>query len=386
MHAILTLYLPYVLHAELKSYPLKLNNGLALTPQMGWNSWNHYACGITEDIMKSTMDALVSTGLAKAGYIYANVDDCWAGNRNTEGNVVPDTKSFPNGMASLADYAHSQGLRFGLYSDAGRLTCAGRPGSLGYETNDAQSYASWKVDYLKYDNCYSTTEPMQDRYHAMRDALNSTGRPIFFSMCSWGGDEVDYWGNTTGNSWRTTGDIRDSWTSMLSNWDHNGPAASAGPGGWNDPDMLEVGNGGMSTTEYITHFSLWCIGKAPLLIGCDITSMTNDTKMILMNEEAIAVNQDKLGVQCTEKWTGNDGEYNVYSAPLINDEVAVVLLNRMETSGNISVSWQQLGLEPTQKYVVRDLWKHKNVGTMDKGYGTTVEGHGAVFVKLSPTK
>eukprot|EP01084_Bolivina_argentea_P286209 490954_1 len=265
--ALVALLLPTVIFAELDSYPLKLDNGLGLTPQMGWNSWNHYACNINQDVMMSTMKTLVSSGLKDAGYIYANIDDCWAGSRMANGSVVPDTKTFSNGIAPLTQYAHSVGLKFGLYSDAGTKTCAGRPGSLGYETDDANTYASWGVDYLKYDNCNSGSTPMQQRYNTMRDALNATGRQIFFSMCSWGGDNVDYWGNNTGNSWRTTGDISDKWSSMLSNWDHNGPASSASPGGWNDPDMLEVGNGGMSTTEYMTHFSLWCIGKAPLLIG-----------------------------------------------------------------------------------------------------------------------
>lgn len=383
MKLITAAVLPAALYAELASYPLKLDNGLGLTPQMGWNSWNHYACNINQDIMKSTMDSLVSTGLAKAGYIYANVDDCWAASRMDNGSVVSDPKTFPDGMAALADYAHSKNLKFGLYSDAGTKTCAGRPGSLGYETDDANSYASWNVDYLKYDNCNSGSTPMTDRYAAMRDALNNTGRPIFFSMCSWGAGDVDSWGNNTGNSWRTTGDIRDSWDSMIGNWDHNGPAASAGPGGWNDPDMLEVGNGGMSTTEYMTHFSLWCVGKAPLLIGCDITKMSDDTKTILMNEEAIAVNQDKLGVQATRKM--QNGQYEAYSGPLEGDAVALVLLNRDNKSASIGVSWDQLGLNTAQKYTVRDLWAHKDIGVMTGSYNATVESHGVSFVKMTPT-
>eukprot|EP01084_Bolivina_argentea_P189708 326189_1 len=385
MKSFMITLLPAILHAELNSYPLKLDNGLALTPQMGWNSWNHYACGITEAIMKSTMDSLVSTGLAKAGYIYANVDDCWASSRLANGTVVADPKTFPDGMASLADYAHSKNMKFGLYSDAGTKTCAGRPGSLGYETVDANTYAAWGVDYLKYDNCNSGSTPMQDRYNAMRDALNKTGRPIFFSMCSWGGGNVDFWGNNTGNSWRTTGDISDHWNSMIGNWDHNGPASSASPGGWNDPDMLEVGNGGMSTTEYITHFSLWCIGKAPLLIGCDITKMSSDTKMILMNDEAIAVNQDKTGLQASMKSNTNSNNYQVYSTPLENKAIAVLFLNRLTTSGSIGVTWQQLGLNSAQKYVVRDLWQHKDVATVSGSYNATVAGHGVVFLKLTPS-
>merc|ERR1712130_303820 len=188
-----------------------------------------------------------------------------------------------------------------------------------------------------------------------------------------------------GNSWRTTGDISDRWNSMLSNWDRNGPAASASPGGWNDPDMLEVGNGGMTTTEYKTHFSLWCIGKAPLLIGCDITKMSEDTKEILMNSEAIAVNQDKMGVQCTEKMNTNNGQHNAYSAPLEDNAVAVVLLNRMNMSADIEVSWEQLGLDSNQKYVIRDLWAHKDIATQSGSYKATVDGHGVAFVKMTPS-
>eukprot|EP00483_Globobulimina_turgida_P008660 UN08678 len=204
-------------------------------------------------------------------------------------------------------------------------------------------------------------------------------------MCSWGGDNVDYWGNNTGNSWRTTGDIGDNWGSMLSNWDHNGPSASASPGGWNDPDMLEVGNGGMTTTEYITHFSLWCIGKAPLLIGCDITKMSADTQMILMNEEAIAINQDKYGIQATRKTNTNGGNYQVYSTPLSNNQVAVLFLNRASSSGTIEVTWQELGLQSTQTYVIRDLWKKQNVATRAGNYSTSVASHGVAFLKFTPS-
>ena len=270
------------------SKTLALNNGLALTPQMGWNSWNHFHCNINESVVKATADAIVAKGLDKFGYVYVNIDDCWAKSRDANGNIVPDPATFPD-MAGLVEYVHSKGLKFGLYSDAGSETCAGRPGSLGHETEDANTYAKWKVDYLKYDNCHSDGTDVKVRYPVMRDALNATGRPIFFSMCEWGVENPGTWAMPVGNSWRTTGDIRDnfnrlvfllqlSWSyndvikqknnnvavlfSMVANIDKTEPFWNcSGRGGWNDPDMLEIGNGGMSTAEYEAHFSLWCLMK-----------------------------------------------------------------------------------------------------------------------------
>jgi alpha-galactosidase len=279
------------------SYGLSLDNGLAKTPQMGWNSWNKFACNINEKLIKDTIDALVDTGLAKAGYKYVNLDDCWQSDRDSNGKIVVDPR-FPNGIKPLADYAHEKGLLFGLYSDAGYKTCAGRPGSLGYEEIDAKTYAEWGVDYLKYDNCFTDGSPPKKRYPVMRDALLKQDRKIFYSMCEWGVDDPATWAKDVGNSWRTTGDIFNSWSSMIGIIDQNDRWWEyAGPGGWNDPDMLEVGNGGMTVDEEKIHFALWCVSKAPLLIGCDITKMSKDTFDILTNEEAIAVNQDSLGVQ-----------------------------------------------------------------------------------------
>ncbi len=275
-----------------------LNNGLGRTPQMGWNSWNKFGCNISEQLIRNTIDELNSSGLIEAGYKYINLDDCWQKSRDENGTIVPDYDAFPNGIKPLVDYAHSKGLLFGLYSDAGNFTCEHRPGSLGYEENDAKTYAEWGVDYLKYDNCYNENISSLDRYPKMRDALNKTGRPIFYSICQWGEEEVSKWGKDVGNSWRTTLDITDDWNEMLKIIDINDQSYKyAGPGGWNDPDMLEVGNGGMTTTEYKTHFSLWAISKAPLLIGCDITNMSQEIKDILTNPEVIAVNQDPLGEQ-----------------------------------------------------------------------------------------
>ena len=275
-----------------------LDNGLGKTPQMGWNTWNKFGCEIDETLIKDSIDALVSSGLADAGYKYINLDDCWQESRDENDFIVPNPKTFPSGIKYLADYAHSKGLLFGLYSSAGNYTCERKPGSLDYEEKDAQKYAEWEVDYLKYDNCWNRGYNSSRRYPPMRDALNKTNRPIFYSLCQWGEEEVATWGKDVGNSWRTTGDISDNWGSMISIIDENDKWYEyAGPGGWNDPDMLEVGNGGMTYTEYKTHFALWAISKAPLLIGCDITKMSDETKEILTNPEVIAINQDSLGIQ-----------------------------------------------------------------------------------------
>ena len=276
-----------------------LDNGLGLTPQMGWNTWNKFGCNISEKLIKDTIDAFSKSGLIEAGYVYINLDDCWQKSRDPETKQIKeDQEKFPSGIKYLADYAHKKGLKLGLYSDAGEKTCAGRPGSLGYEEIDAKTYAEWGIDYLKYDNCFNNNQPSKVRYTTMREKLLKQSHKIFYSICNWGEDNVTEWGKDVGNSWRTTGDITDNWAVMLRIIDQNDQwYKTAGPGGWNDPDMLEVGNGGMTLTEYKTHFSLWSISKAPLIIGCDITQMSNDIKNILTNSEVIAINQDKLGEQ-----------------------------------------------------------------------------------------
>ena len=275
-----------------------LDNGLGLTPQMGWNTWNKFACKIEEKLIRDSIDALVNTGLKDLGYNYMNLDDCWQIKRDENKTIVPDADKFPSGIKPLADYAHSKGLKFGLYSDGGNLTCQMRPGGYGYEEIDAKTYAEWGVDYLKYDNCWNMGISSKIRYPRMTEALRKQNRSIFYSICQWGEEEIPTWGKEFGNSWRTTLDISDSWISMINIIDQNDKWFQyAGPGGWNDPDMLEVGNGGMSDVEYRTHFSLWAISKAPLIIGCDLTKMSNETFNILSNKEVIAINQDKLGEQ-----------------------------------------------------------------------------------------
>jgi len=275
---------------------LALDNGLGRTPQMAWNSWNAFGCDISETLIRDTAKAMVTSGLHDVGYEYVNMDDCWASTRNATGYIRPDPKVFPSGIGALADFVHSLGLKFGLYSDAGNYTCATRPASLGFETKDATQYAEWHVDYLKYDNCFDDNLPMIPRYTAMRDALNKTGRPIFFSMCNWAATTAE-WGSGVGNSWRTTADILNTWDSWTNNLDQNDFLAKySGPGGWNDPDMLEVGND-LPYDENIAHYSLWALVKAPLILGNDLRNMTDDVLQILKNKEVIAVSQDKLGRQ-----------------------------------------------------------------------------------------
>ncbi|KAB2047742.1 hypothetical protein ES319_A13G067700v1 [Gossypium barbadense] len=301
-----------------------MDNGLGLTPQMGWNSWNHFHCDINETLIKETADAMVSTGLSAVGYIYINLDDCWGElNRDSQGNLVPKASTFPSGIKALADYVHSKGLKLGIYSDAGTQTCSKTmPGSLGHEEQDAKTFALWGVDYLKYDNCEDTggLSP-KERYPKMSEALLNSGRPIFFSLCEWGQEDPATWAPSIGNSWRTTGDIEDNWDSMTGIADQNDQWASyAKPGAWNDPDMLEVGNGGMTTEEYRCHFSIWALAKAPLLIGCDVRSMDNVTFELVANKEVIDVNQDKLGVQGKKVKKEGDLEHSTETG--VEDEIS----------------------------------------------------------------
>ena len=361
---------------------LCLDNGLGKTPQMGWNSWNHFGCKVNQTVIEQTADTFVSLGLDKLGYKYINVDDCWAKSRDKNGLVQPDTAAFPD-FQGMIDNVHSKGLFFGLYSDAGTKTCAGRPGSLGYEENDAKSYAEWKVDYLKYDNCNNNNLKPETNYPVMRDALNKTGRSIFYSMCEWGRDDPATWASLVGNSWRTTGDIRDNWLSMISRADDNDKWASyAAPGGWNDPDMLEIGNGGLTTAESETHMSLWCLMKAPLLIGCDVSQMSDDTIRILNNTEVIAVNQDKLGVQ--GKKLKVDKLSEIWGGPLEGGSYAVALLNRDTSTATIKAEWSDFGLNASRSALVRDLWKMVDVGVMKGSVSSTVPSHGVAMYKVTP--
>ncbi|CAK9135882.1 unnamed protein product [Ilex paraguariensis] len=367
---------------------LQINNGLAQTPQMGWNSWNFFACDISETVIKETADALVSTGLADLGYIYVNIDDCWSDmKRNPEGKLVPHQTYFPSGIKALADHVHGKSLKLGIYSDAGAFTCQVRPGSLHYEDDDAQLFASWGVDYLKYDNCYNLGIKPQERYPPMRNALNATGRKIFYSICEWGVDDPALWAGKIGNSWRTTDDINDTWASMTTIADLNDKwAAYAGPGGWNDPDMLEVGNGGMTYQEYRAHFSIWALMKAPLLIGCDVRNMSAETLEIISNKEVIAINQDPLGVQGRKVYvSGEDGCLQIWAGPLSGHRLVVVLWNRCSKSATITAGWDALGLESSTNVSIRDLWKHKLVSsTTMASYSALVDAHACEMYIFTP--
>jgi alpha-galactosidase len=367
------------------------DNGLAKTPPMGWNSWNKFGCNVSEKLVKEMADAMVTSGMRDAGYVYLVIDDCWQISRDAQGNILPDPQRFPSGMKALADYVHSKGLKFGLYSDAGTLTCQKRPGSRGYEFQDARQYAAWEVDYLKYDWCSTSTQNAQASYSIMRDALLKSGRPIVFSICEWGTAKPWLWAKDVGNLWRTTGDIQDCWDCKR-DWGgmgvvhildlQDGLESHAGPGHWNDPDMLEVGNGGMTTTEYRSHFSLWCLLSAPLMAGNDLRTMSSDIKEILTNREVIAVDQDALGLQ--GRRVKRDGDREVWSKQLADGGRAVVLFNRGPQAAEVSVNWTDLGYPQSLSAQVRDLWAAKDLGKMSGKFTAEVPSHGVVMVTIKP--
>ncbi|CAN1166952.1 unnamed protein product [Linum perenne] len=302
---------------------------------------------------------MVSSGLAALGYQYINL-----------------------GIKALADYVHSKGLKLGIYSDAGNLTCSKlQPGSLGYEEQDAKTFASWGIDFLKYDNCHDNGLTPRVRYPVMSKALMNTGRSIFFSLCEWGRDDPATWAPAIGNSWRTTGDISDKWEKMVHRADENDKWASyAGPGGWNDPDMLEVGNGGMTTAEYIAHFSIWALAKSPLIIGCDVRAMSNETYQILSNSEVIAVNQDQLGVQGRK---AKEGDQEVWAGPLSNNRVAVVLWNKGSSRATVTAPFSDIGLR-SDLADARDLWAHSTIPSVKEQISADLDSHACKMYILTP--
>ena len=344
---------------------------LAKTPPMGWNSWNKFGCNVSETLIMGMADAMVSSGMKDAGYEYIVIDDCWQVSRDENGQIVADKDRFPHGIKYLADYIHSKGLKFGIYSCAGTLTCAGRPAGRGHEYQDALSYARWGVDYLKYDWCNTGTQEPKASYSIMRDGLFAAKRPIVFSICEWGSNKPWEWAGQVGHLWRTTGDISDTWNSMIEIFSEQKDLVRyAGPGHWNDPDMLEVGNGGMTTEEYKTHFSLWCMLAAPLIAGNDLQNMNPDTKSILVNKEIIAIDQDSLGRQgvC---WRDN-GDYQIWMKVLANNEKAICLLNKSDEKKSVLVDFALLAKASTERwgppsplklenFTVRDLWDHKDL-------------------------
>lgn len=340
-------------------------------------------------MIKETADALVASGLSKLGYHYVNIDDCWAEKeRDSKGYLVPKKSTFPSGIKALADYVHSKGLKLGIYADAGSKTCSQTmPGSLGHEKKDANTFDSWGIDYLKYDNCYNDGLKPTVRYPVMTRALTRISRPIFFSLCEWGDMHPALWGSLIGNSWRTTQDIQDTWESMISRADLNEIYAEyARPGGWNDPDMLEVGNGGMTYDEYVAHFSIWAISKAPLLIGCDVRNMTKETMKILSNREVIDVNQDSLGVQAKKVRT--EGNWEVWAGPLTGFRTAVLLFNRdwnLSRTLHIVAHWDDIGIPANTVVEARDLWKRETLaGRYKNKLGATLKPHSCKMFVLTP--
>ncbi|WP_222853583.1 NPCBM/NEW2 domain-containing protein [Fodinicola acaciae] len=353
------------------------------SPPMGWNSWNKFGCDINENLIKQTADAMVANGLDRLGYQYVNIDDCWmARTRDGDGKLQADPTRFPSGIKALADYVHAKGLKLGIYSSAGTATCAGFPASLDHETDDANSFAAWGVDYLKYDNCNNLGRPALDRYRAMGNALRATGRPIVYSLCNWGYDNPWQFGPATGASlWRTTGDITDSWDSMTSLLDQQaGLEPFSHQSAWNDPDMLEVGNGGMTDTEYRAHFSLWSLLNAPLILGNDLRSIPAATKAIIGSPDVIAVNQDWGGSQ--GRRVADFGDTEVWAKPMSDGSVAVVLFNRTAAAATVTTSAAAVGLGGSTAYGLKDLWSGAT-STTNGGISATVPSHGVVMYRVS---
>jgi alpha-galactosidase len=375
---------------------------LALTPPMGWNSWNKFACNISEQLIRETADALVSTGMKDAGYQYINIDDCWHGERDAQGFIQPDPKRFPSGMKALADYVHSKGLKLGIYSDAGWKTCGGRPGSRGREYQDAQTYAQWGIDYLKYDWCNADALNAEGAYLTMREAIRAAGRPMVFSICEWGNQKPWLWGAKIGHLWRTTGDItacfdcvhdHGSWKSsgIMQILDmQKGLREYAGPGHWNDPDMLEVGNG-MSVNEDRAHFTMWCMLAAPLIAGNDLQKMSREVREILTNKDAIAVNQDALGIQGFQ--LSADGVLEIWFKPLADDAWAMCVLNRSPRPQKILFDWKTKTVDDTFSkrnahfdtitYSVRDLWTKQGRGNTKASLDAEIPPHDVLMLRLA---
>jgi alpha-galactosidase len=373
------------LPARVEPPPLRKvrDNGLARTPPMGWNSWNKFAGRVDDAAVRAMADAMATNGMKEAGYVYVNIDDTWEGERDAQGNITTN-KKFPD-MKALADYVHAKGLKLGIYSSPGPNTCAGYEGSYGHEQQDARTYAAWGIDYLKYDWCGARTlytdEEMPAVYQKMGEALLATGRAIVYSLCQYGRFDVWKWGaDVGGNLWRTTGDIRDTWESMTRiGFNQNDLAPYARPGHWNDPDMLEIGNGGMTADEYRTHISLWSMLAAPLLAGNDLRTMTPEIRDILINREVIAIDQDRAGKQGTRATKSGDQE--IWTRQLAGGDVAVAIFNRGAAAAPVTVHWADLGLTWKPKRV-RDLWAHGDIASAATEYTTTVPTHGVVMLRL----
>ncbi len=388
--ALLLARLPMAVAATAMHFEPRAANGLALTPPMGWDSWNHFGCHVSARLIEREARAMVTSGMKAAGYRYVIIDDCWQGGRDANGAIYANRKLFPQGMRAVADAVHALGLKFGIYSDAGDRTCQGRPGSRGHEYQDALQYARWGVDYLKYDWCHTGGLNPREAYATMSDALRASGRPIVFSLCDWGVRQPWRWGAAAGgNLWRTTPDIWDAWRGrhgfslgMLNILDRQvGLAKYAGPGHWNDPDMLEVGNGGMTNAQYRAQFSLWAMLAAPLIAGNDLAGMSAATRTILTNREVIAVDQDRLGIEGQPVY--RHGNAQIWVRPLVGGREAVVLLNRGTQPLHIRLRWSELGLPGYLPVRLRDLWRHKNLPVAT--HGVTFEAAPTSVVMLTET-
>ena len=368
---------------------------LAQTPPMGWNSWNLFKGDINEELLKGIIDTFIEKGLKDAGYLYVNLDDCWHGKRDKDGFITVDERKFPSGLKYLTDYAHSKGLKFGIYTCAGSLTCANYPGSLGHEFQDALQYARWGIDYIKEDWCNTPNQNAIGAYALMHEAILESGRPMLLSICEWGANKPWEWGmHVGGHCWRTTEDIENNFDSVLKILDlQEGLRASAGPGHWNDPDMLEVGNG-MPVNEDRAHFTLWCMLAAPLLLGNDVRNMSQETMDIILNEEVIAIDQDKLGIQGLKLCSQNGVE--VWFKPLLNGEWAFCLFNRTISPVEYTIDWKALEVNDdlskrstnfaSQVYQIRNLWTKKAEGNTKKAKSVIVPAHDVVLYRLSPKK
>jgi len=359
---------------------------------MGWNTWNTFASNINETLIKQTADVIAASGMRDAGYKYIVLDDAWlAKDRDAQGNLAADPQKFPSGMKALGDYLHSKGFKFGIYNCAGTRTCADYPGGSGHEFQDARMYASWGVDYLKYDWCNHGTANAEDAYGRMRDALHAAGRPIVFSLCEWGDSKPWTWAANTGHLWRTTGDIMscyDCVSQWSSGWKVNldkqvGLEKYAGPDHWNDPDMLEVGNKGLTQAESRAHFSFWCVLAAPLIAGNDVRSMSADTLAILTNKDAIAVDQDALGKEGFRFRVETGRE--IWVRELANGEWAVCMLNTATTPADMTLDWSMTDwIFKGVKFKVHDIWANKDIGTTEQPLTQNVQSHDVVFVRLTP--
>jgi alpha-galactosidase len=386
----------------INSYAQKFKE-LGLTPPMGWNSWNKFQCNVDENMIRQQADAMISSGMKDAGYTYINIDDCWHGDRDSLGFIHPDAKRFPSGMKALAEYVHSKGLKIGIYSDAGSQTCGGRPGSRGYEFQDAMTYAKWGIDYLKYDWCYTEGLKAEGAYKTIAAALQKAGRPMLLSICEWGSDHPWIWGPSVAQLWRTTGDIYNcfdciedhgtwkSWGVMQILDKQEGLRKYAGPGHWNDPDMLQVGNG-MPVHEDRAHFSMWAMLAAPLIAGNDLRSMSAQTKDILTNKEIIAINQDPLGIQGFKY--GMKDSVETWCKPLSNGDWAIAFLNRNKNKRvTINFDWQQEEIIDTvfhrtlnagkNIYKIRNAWTMQDAGNTTKSISGIVPPHDILVLRLS---